>query len=104
MRPTRGVIDLYSEPFFNFNNIVTLLLIVAFVVVFVRLILRQSRVTQRNKETLRQNEETRKYNIEQVAMAQAKRDEQIRLMNELVELEKQSVENQKEILELLKRR
>lgn len=100
----KGVTHVYVQPFFNFNNIVTLLLIVAFAIVLVRLILNQSRATQRNNEVRRRNEEEREYYHEQNRMAQAKRDEQIRLLNELVELEKQSVENQKEILELLQSR
>lgn len=87
---------MYAQPFFNFSNIVTLLLLVIAVIVFVRVMLSQSRVTQRNKEVIRKNDEHRKYIVEQNTMAQAKRDEQIRLLNELVE-------NQKEILELLKR-
>lgn len=65
---------------------------------------RSQEAGQLNHETRRMNEEHQKYTREQNTMAQEKRDEQIRLLSELVELEKQSVGNQKEIQEILKNR
>lgn len=46
---------------------------------------RNQEATQRNQEQIRKNEEYRNYLREQNAMAQAKRDEQIRLLGEILD-------------------
>lgn len=97
---------MYGQPFFNASNIVTITLIIVLIIVVIRTLVSQSRsvkIQNNSQEALRRNEEHRRYIVEQNTMAHAKRDEQIRLLTELVELQKQSTENQKEMLKLLKR-
>lgn len=81
----------------TFNII--LLIVVILVVLFV--LTRGREVSSRVKDSQKRAAEVQKQNAAEIEKAQAKRDAQISLLKELVALEKQSIENQQAILELL---
>lgn len=86
------------------NAILTIVMIILVIYIFPFRDLRSERINKKrneqtkrkNEEQVRKNEEYRDYLREQNAMAQAKRDEQIRLLGEVLQ-------NQREILDELKR-
>ena len=75
---------------------IILLIVVVLVILFV--LSRSEEFGSRMKDTQRQATEAHKFNLEEIRKAQEKRDEQISLLKELVELEKQNIRNQTEIL------
>jgi hypothetical protein len=100
------------QPQGTLNAILTMVMIILVIYIFPFRDLRLERINKRrNQEVSQRQKEQADYLREQNTVAQAKRDEQIRLLTELVELEKhdfemqkQSLDNQKEILETLNRR
>lgn len=103
----------YGQPVIQGPALSTILTVIMIVLIIYMFPVRDYLNGSRNKKLRARNQiavqEQRDYIRKQNTMAQAKRDEQIRLLTELVELgkqnsemQKQSLQTQKKILELLK--
>ena len=86
------------------NGTVNIILLIVVVLVILFVLSRSKEFGSRMKDTQKRAVETQKFNMEEIRKAQGKRDEQITLLKEIVELEKQNIRNQTEIINLLKQK